>query len=249
MFSGKTVTNFASVRYDNNGGLNPVSPQKRGLAREAVTNSVKLNNTEWRNRSAIRSTAKPGLELDVEDRAVSVFQPKKIVSDNDESKRIFKKYSNFKNEFDPQASKAEYKHFLDRVVQDKRHYDSNISNSLNYQKKFLAYKRKELAQRAAALHGNIQQDQVHKSVTDSAMLKMEMEKAGLVRVQPDQYNYRSPKKYVSNPEPPFPAVLTCSHVPLVSLRRPSRPTTKICSRIAFSAWMAKCSSSEATSGD
>ena len=183
-FLGKTVTNFASVRYDNNGGLNPVSPVKRGLAREAVTNSVKLNGAELRNKSAIRS-AKPGIELDIEERAVSVFQPKKIISDNDESKRMFKKYSNFKNEFDAGASKAEYKHFLDRVVQDKRHYDSNISNSLNYQKKFLAYKRKELAQRAAALHGNSQQDQVHKSVTDQALLKIEMEKTGLVRVQPD----------------------------------------------------------------
>ena len=154
-FLGKTVTNFASVRYDNNGGLNPVSPVKRGLAREAVTNSVKLSGAELRNKSAIRS-AKPGIELDVEERAVSVFMPKKIVTDHDESKRMFKKFSNFRNEFDTGASKADYKHFLDRVVQDKRHYDSNISNSLNYQKKFLAYKRKELAQRAAALHGNSQ---------------------------------------------------------------------------------------------
>lgn len=45
---------------------------------------------------------------------------------------MFKKYSNFKDEFQPGASKADYKHFLDRVVQDKRCYDSNISNSLNY---------------------------------------------------------------------------------------------------------------------
>ena len=34
-------------------------------------------------------------------------------------------------------------------------------------------------------------------VTDQSMLKIEMERAGLIRVQPDQYNYRSPKKYVS----------------------------------------------------
>ena len=69
---------------------------------------------------------------------------------------MFKKYSNFRQEFDPNASKADYKHFLDRVVQEKRHYDSNISDSLGYQKRFLAYKNKELAQRAAALHGNQQ---------------------------------------------------------------------------------------------
>lgn len=29
------------------------------------------------------------------------------------------------------------------------------------------------------------------------MLKLELEKSALVRVQPDQFNYRSPKKYVS----------------------------------------------------
>ena len=32
-------------------------------------------------------------------------------------------------------------------------------------------------------------------MNDSALLKMELEKAGNVRVQPDQFNYRSPKKY------------------------------------------------------
>ena len=52
-----------------------------------------------------------------------------------------------------------------------------------------------MAQRAAAMHGNSQQDQVHKAVNDHAMMKMELEKSALVRVQPDQFNYRSPKKY------------------------------------------------------
>jgi len=30
----KTVTNFAQVRYNDNGGLNPVSPVKRGLVKD-----------------------------------------------------------------------------------------------------------------------------------------------------------------------------------------------------------------------
>ena len=130
-FMGKTVTNFASVRYDNNGGLNPVSPEKRGLPREAATSVVRLDNRDVRNRSAIRS-AKPQIELGVEERAVSVFMPKKIEKDNEVSRKIFKKYSGFRNEFEVGASKADYKLFLDRVVQDKRHYDSSISNSLGY---------------------------------------------------------------------------------------------------------------------
>jgi len=74
----------------------------------------------------------PGLELDVSQRAVSVFEPKKIVSDCDISKKQFKKYSAFRKEFDQNSSKVDYKHYLDRIVQDTRHYDSNISNSLNH---------------------------------------------------------------------------------------------------------------------
>lgn len=111
---------------------------------------------------------------------------------------MFKKYSAFKKDVDPNMSKSEYKLFLDRVVQDTRHYDSNIGNSLAHQKKFIAFKNREMAQRASAMHGNAQQDMVHKSVTDHSMLKMELEKMATVRVQPDQFNYRSPKKYVSS---------------------------------------------------
>ena len=72
-YLGKTVTNFASVRYDNNGGLNPVSPIKRGLPLTAVTGTVKMNaSSETRNTSPLRN-AKPTMDLDVEERAVNVF--------------------------------------------------------------------------------------------------------------------------------------------------------------------------------
>ena len=83
------------------------------------------------------------------------------MADVDQSKSIFKKYSNFRKEVSPGTSKADYKHYLERVIKDKRMYDSNIGNALNHQKKFLAYKNRELSQRAAALHGNAQQDSVH----------------------------------------------------------------------------------------
>lgn len=157
----KTVTNFAQVRFDNNGGLNPVSPVARGLTLES-TSTKATNPGDWRRGASTIRAARPTNELDISERAVSVFQPKKIISDVQQSKRMFKKYSAFREEFDPTSSKADYKHFLDKVVQDVRHYDSNISNSLNHQKKFLAYKNRELSQRAAALHGNAQQDGVHK---------------------------------------------------------------------------------------
>lgn len=76
--------------------------------------------------------ARPSLELDVNERAVSVFVPKKIVRDVEQSKRMFKKYSAYKQEVDPNSSKVDYKHFLDKVMADQRHYDSNIGNSLNH---------------------------------------------------------------------------------------------------------------------
>ena len=98
---------------------------------------------------------------------------------------MFKKYSAFRQEHDPNGSKVDYKHFLDKLVQDKRHYDSNIGNTLAHQKKFLAYKNREQSQRAAALHGNAQQDSVHAAMHDTALLKMELEKTAMVRVQPD----------------------------------------------------------------
>lgn len=193
----KTVTNFARVKYDNSGGLNPVSPAKRGLTLENYTETRSSNPSEWRrNQSAVKE-AMPTMKLDVSERAVSVFQPRKIVSDVDQSKITFKKYSNFRNEVSPGTSKADYKHYLDRIVKDKKMYDSNIGNTLNHHNKFIAYKNRELSQRAAALHGNQQQDMVHKRMADQALLKLELENAGRVRVQPDQFNYRSPKKYVS----------------------------------------------------
>ena len=62
--------------------------------------------------------ARPSLELDVNERAVSVFVPKKIVRDVEQSKKMFKKYSAYKQEVDPNSSKCDYKHFLDKVMAD-----------------------------------------------------------------------------------------------------------------------------------
>ncbi len=59
--------------------------------------------------------ARPTLNLDVSETAVSVFEPRKIITDVDQSKRIFKKYSAFK-EADPGFTKTDYFHYLDRVV-------------------------------------------------------------------------------------------------------------------------------------
>ena len=40
-------------------------------------------------------------------------------------------------------------------------------------------------------------DNVHDVLTNTAKLRFDLDKKAHVRVSPDQYNYRSPKKYVS----------------------------------------------------
>ena len=117
--------------------------------------------------------------------------------DVDESRQLYKKYSAFKKTIDPDCSKVDYKKYLDRVVQEKQYFDSNINHTLNHQKKVLAYKNRELAQRAFALTGNKDMDNVHDVLTNTAKLRFDLDKKAHVRVSPDQYNYRSPKKYVS----------------------------------------------------
>ena len=59
------------------------------------------------------------------------------------------------------------------------------------------YKNREQTQRAFALGQNGMQSQIHNNLLTSAQLKQDLEKTAHVRVQPDQYNYRSPQKYVS----------------------------------------------------
>ena len=62
----KTVTNFSQVRYDNNGGLNPQSPYKRGLSLE-VTTDVIGHPKQWQRASnSTMRNAKPGLDLDID---------------------------------------------------------------------------------------------------------------------------------------------------------------------------------------
>lgn len=63
----------------------------------------------------------------------------------DRNRSIFKKYSQFRDEVSPGTSKADYKHYLGRVVKDKKMYDSNIGQSLEHQKKFIAFKNRELS--------------------------------------------------------------------------------------------------------
>jgi len=59
------------------------------------------------------------------------------------------------------ASKSDFQHFLQDKTKIAKHYDSNISNGLTHHYKVLAYKEKELNQRALALDAFAQQRAVH----------------------------------------------------------------------------------------
>lgn len=69
----KTVTNFAQVRFDNNGGLNPVSPVKRGLSLDVHTENRSSMPSDWKRTGSVVKAAMPSMELDISERAVSVF--------------------------------------------------------------------------------------------------------------------------------------------------------------------------------
>ena len=133
----------------------------------------------------------------VDDRSISVLNPREWRKDAEVSKKMFKKYSKFKQTVDPSASKVDYKKYLQKVVQEKNFFDSNINHTLTHQQKILASKNRELSQRAMALTGNKDMDNVHQAFAKVAKLRYEIDRKAHVRVSPDQFNYRSPQKYVS----------------------------------------------------
>jgi len=87
----KTVTNFQSIRYQDNGGLNPKSPFARGMPQNVESDSPALQGdlsyqtiqAQSRGLSSFGTIAKPSLELGESERAMSVFHPRKIVRDVD----------------------------------------------------------------------------------------------------------------------------------------------------------------------
>ena len=76
-----TVTNFKSIKYEDNGGLNPQSPYKKGMIKEIEFSSPSITTMDAtlgdsihvRNKSSFGKIAKPVLELDHTERASSVF--------------------------------------------------------------------------------------------------------------------------------------------------------------------------------
>jgi hypothetical protein len=72
---GKTVTNFAAIKYRDNGGLFPQSSAKLGLSPEVSTSKVWQDPnvaTSQRSFSQLKQ-AKPTLELELDERTATVL--------------------------------------------------------------------------------------------------------------------------------------------------------------------------------
>ena len=75
------MTNFKSIKYEDNGGLNPQSPYKKGMIKEIEFSSPSITTMDAtlgdsmhaRHKSSLGKIAKPVLELDHTERASSVF--------------------------------------------------------------------------------------------------------------------------------------------------------------------------------
>jgi len=68
--------------------------------------------------------------------------------------RVFNNYEAFKRDLSPDSNKITYGKFLDNVTNMKMSYDSNISETIEFNKRILAYRNKEQVLRTMALRVN-----------------------------------------------------------------------------------------------
>jgi hypothetical protein len=89
-----------------------------------------------------------------------VLKPRHIQPPVEDMTCSFDNYLAFKRDMKPEASKIEYKNFLSTMQNSIRKYDSNISESLEHNRRVLSYKYREQGLRAAALKINKPHDGV-----------------------------------------------------------------------------------------
>jgi len=80
--------------------------------------------------------------------------PIKIEPPANQMSRVFKNYESFQRDLSPESSKADYGRFLDTLTRNKNSFDSNMSQTIEYSKRILAYKNKEQVLRTMALKVN-----------------------------------------------------------------------------------------------
>ena len=77
--------------------------------------------------------------------------------------RVYKNYESFKRDLSPESSKVDYGHFLDNLTRNKTQFDSNMSQTIEYNKRIIAYRNKEQVLRTMALRSNSDKEQAQRT--------------------------------------------------------------------------------------
>jgi hypothetical protein len=72
--------------------------------------------------------------------------------------RVYKNYESFKRDLSPGSSKSDYASFLATITKEKNVFDSNMSQTIEHNKRILAYRSKEQVLRTMALRVNTDQE-------------------------------------------------------------------------------------------
>jgi hypothetical protein len=95
--------------------------------------SKKIKPMHDRNFSTV-AVARPKIELSPEERACSVFTPKKYIPEVQVMSRTFKNFNAYQRDRSPPgevASKIDYHKYRSRVLADRKLYDSNLEHNLS----------------------------------------------------------------------------------------------------------------------
>jgi hypothetical protein len=104
----------------------------------------------------------------------------------------------------PKGCGVDYRNFLSTMQGTKRNFDSNISNTIEHNRRVLAYKYKEQGLRSAALKVNVEHDTVQQFALKAVVLKQTVDQQALTQTKTklihEHPNYsRSSHHYVSQP--------------------------------------------------
>ena len=85
--------------------------------------------------------------------------------------RVYKNYESFKRDLSPESSKADYGRFLDTLTKGKNQFDSNMSQTIEHNKRIIAYRNKEQVLRTMALRANNDQEMAQKNSIEQLKLR------------------------------------------------------------------------------
>jgi len=69
--------------------------------------------------------------------------------------RVYNNYESFKRDLSPVSSKTDYVTYLGSITKNKNVFDSNISQTIEHNRRILAYRNKEIVLRTMALRTNV----------------------------------------------------------------------------------------------